>query len=53
MRITNLVLEDLTEALNRGMATWDSKSVFVLQRERAGIAPFKVPANDIRAVEQG
>ncbi len=53
MRLTNLVLEELTEALNRGMATWDSKSVFVLQRDRAGIAPFKVPANDIKAVEQG
>jgi 3-hydroxyisobutyrate dehydrogenase-like beta-hydroxyacid dehydrogenase len=53
MRLTNMVLEELTEALNRGMATWDSKSVFVLQRDRAGIAPFKVPANDIKAVEQG
>ena len=53
MRITNLVLQELTEALNLGMATWDSKSVFKLQLDRSGIAPFKVPANDIKAVEQG
>jgi 3-hydroxyisobutyrate dehydrogenase-like beta-hydroxyacid dehydrogenase len=52
MRITNLVLQELTEALNRGMATWDSKSVFALQLERSGIPPFKIPANDIKAVEQ-
>jgi 3-hydroxyisobutyrate dehydrogenase len=53
MRITNLVLQELTAALNRGWGARDSKSVFALQLERAGLDPIKVPAEQIKAVEQG
>jgi hypothetical protein len=36
MRIANLVLEEMTEALNRGWADRDSRSPMLLQEERAG-----------------
>jgi 3-hydroxyisobutyrate dehydrogenase-like beta-hydroxyacid dehydrogenase len=37
MRLCNLTLEEMTEALNRGWAQRDSRSAMVLQQERAGV----------------
>ena len=37
MRIANLTLAEMTEALNRGWAGRDSRSVMLLQQERAGV----------------
>lgn len=37
MRIANLALEELTEALNRGWGDRDSRVAMVLQEERAGV----------------
>jgi 3-hydroxyisobutyrate dehydrogenase-like beta-hydroxyacid dehydrogenase len=49
-RLCNLVLDDLTEAMNRGWARRDAQSVLVLQQERAGVDPFAVPLEEIEAV---
>jgi 3-hydroxyisobutyrate dehydrogenase len=51
MRLCHLVLEDVTEALNRGWGGRDSQSFLVLQQERAGVAPFAVPVDQIKAVK--
>ena len=37
MRFANLTLAEMTEALNRGWAGRDSRSVMLLQQERAGV----------------
>jgi 3-hydroxyisobutyrate dehydrogenase len=37
MRLANLVLEEMTEALNRGWAERDSRVAMLLQEERAGV----------------
>ena len=37
MRIANMVLEEMTEALNRGWSNRDSRSPMLLQEERAGV----------------
>lgn len=37
MRLCNLTLEEMTEALNRGWAERDSRSALLLQQERAGV----------------
>ena len=37
MRIANMVLEEMTEALNRGWADRDSRSPMLLQEERSGV----------------
>jgi 3-hydroxyisobutyrate dehydrogenase-like beta-hydroxyacid dehydrogenase len=50
MRLTNLALMELTEALNRGWGTRDSRVASLLQQERAGIPPIAVPAEKIKAV---
>ena len=50
MRLCNLALQEMTEAMNRGWAARDSRSFMLLQQERAGIAPLAVPAEQIRAV---
>jgi 3-hydroxyisobutyrate dehydrogenase-like beta-hydroxyacid dehydrogenase len=50
MRLTNLALMELTEALNRGWGTRDSRVGALLQQERAGIPPIAVPADRIKAV---
>ena len=50
MRLTNLALLELTEALNRGWAQRDSRVGALLQQERAGIPPISVPADKIKAV---
>jgi len=37
MRVCNLALEEMTEALNRGWGERDSRSAMLLQQERAGL----------------
>src|SRR6202011_4125898 len=37
MRLSNLALEEMTEALNRGWAQKDSRISMMLQQERAGV----------------
>ena len=51
MRLSNLVLEDITEAMNRGWGNRDSQAFLVLQQERAGVPPFAVPVEAIKAVK--
>lgn len=50
MRLTNLALQELTEALNRGWGARDSRVGALLQQERAGIDPIAVPPDQIKAV---
>ena len=50
MRMTNLALQELTEALNRGWGQRDSRVGALLQQERAGIPPIAVPPDQIKAV---
>ena len=50
MRLCNMALQEMTEAMNRGWAARDSRSFMLLQQERAGIAPLAVPADQIKAV---
>ena len=49
MRLANLMLEEMTEALARGWAGRDSRSSMILQKERAGVE-MKVDKDDIAAV---
>jgi 3-hydroxyisobutyrate dehydrogenase-like beta-hydroxyacid dehydrogenase len=49
MRVANLTLEEMTEALNRGWAQRDSRVAMLLQEERAGVQ-IAVPPDKIRAV---
>jgi 3-hydroxyisobutyrate dehydrogenase-like beta-hydroxyacid dehydrogenase len=49
MRIANLTLEELTEALNRGWGQRDSRVAMLLQEERAGVH-IAVPPASIREV---
>ena len=49
MRVANLTLEEMTEALNRGWSQRDSRVAMLLQEERAGVQ-IAVPADKIRAV---
>ncbi|MGE5203008.1 MAG: NAD-binding protein, partial [Acidobacteriota bacterium] len=49
MRMANLALEELTEAMNRGWSERDSRVAMLLQQERAG-APIKVDPGAVRAV---
>jgi 3-hydroxyisobutyrate dehydrogenase-like beta-hydroxyacid dehydrogenase len=52
MRLCNLALAEMTEALNRGWGGRDSRSPMLLQEERAGIEMIKIPEDEIRkAVE--
>jgi 3-hydroxyisobutyrate dehydrogenase len=37
MRLANLTLEELTEAVNRGWSQRDSRVAMLLQEERAGV----------------
>jgi 3-hydroxyisobutyrate dehydrogenase-like beta-hydroxyacid dehydrogenase len=50
MRVANLVLQEMTEAMARGWGTRDSSSYMLLQQERAGIEPLKVDPARIKAV---
>jgi 3-hydroxyisobutyrate dehydrogenase len=37
MRLANIALSDLTEAMNRGWGNQDSRAIMKLQVERAGV----------------
>ncbi|MEA2777396.1 MAG: 3-hydroxyisobutyrate dehydrogenase [Acetobacteraceae bacterium] len=50
MRLTNMALMELTEALNRGWGARDSRVGSLLQQERAGIPPITVAPDKIKAV---
>ncbi len=49
MRVANLTLEEMTEALNRGWGERDSRVSMLLQEERAGVE-IKVPESAIKAI---
>jgi 3-hydroxyisobutyrate dehydrogenase len=49
MRLANLTLVEMTEALNRGWGERDSRVAMLLQEERAGVA-IQIPEEQIRAV---
>lgn len=49
MRLTNLTLDEMTEALNRGWGELDTRAFTLLQQERAGIE-IKVDPEQLRAV---
>jgi len=49
MRLSNLALEELTEAVNRGWSERDSRVAMLLQEERAGVE-IKVPRESIQEV---
>jgi 3-hydroxyisobutyrate dehydrogenase-like beta-hydroxyacid dehydrogenase len=51
MRIANLALEELTDALNRGWGDRDSRVAMLIQEERAGVH-IEVPAAEVAAVLQ-
>lgn len=50
MRLTNLALLELTEALNRGWGARDSRVAALLQQERAGIPPIACEPAKIKAI---
>jgi len=52
MRLANITLEEMTEALNRGWAERDSRVAMLLQEERAGVE-IKVPDAELRRVLEG
>lgn len=47
MRLANMTLEEMTEAMNRGWAARDSRVAMLLQEERAGV-DIRVPEEKIR-----
>jgi 3-hydroxyisobutyrate dehydrogenase-like beta-hydroxyacid dehydrogenase len=49
MRLANITLEEMTEALNRGWGDRDSRVAMLLQEERAGV-DIKVPPAAIKEV---
>ena len=49
MRLINATVADMTEALGRGWADWDSRSAMILQQERASIE-FALDPADVEAV---
>ncbi len=49
MRLANLALEELTEAMNRGWAERDSRVAMVLQEERAGVE-VRVPEEQLAEI---
>ena len=49
MRLADLTLQELTEALNRGWGGRDSRVAMLLQEERAGVE-IKVPEAAVREV---
>jgi len=50
MRIANLALAEMTEAMNRGWADRDSRIPLVLQLERSGVGEVAVERSRIKAV---
>ena len=53
MRVANLALAELSEALNRGWGDRDSRSPMVLQQERAGVEIRVDPKRIEEALERG
>jgi 3-hydroxyisobutyrate dehydrogenase-like beta-hydroxyacid dehydrogenase len=51
MRLANLALEEMTEAMNRGWAQRDSRVSMLLQQERAGVE-IKVAPERLRGVTE-
>jgi len=51
MRLSNLALADLTEALGRGWGDRDSRIAMVLQEERAGVE-IQVPQDEVSALRE-
>jgi 3-hydroxyisobutyrate dehydrogenase len=49
MRLANMALEEMTEAMNRGWGTMDSRVAMRLQVERAGVE-IKVPQAEVDAM---
>jgi 3-hydroxyisobutyrate dehydrogenase len=49
MKLANITLEEMTEALNRGWGERDSRVAMLLQEERAGVE-IKVPDAALRQV---
>jgi 3-hydroxyisobutyrate dehydrogenase-like beta-hydroxyacid dehydrogenase len=52
MRLAQITLEEMTEALNRGWGERDSRVAMLLQEERAGVE-IRVPEAEIRKVLEG
>jgi 3-hydroxyisobutyrate dehydrogenase len=52
MRMANMTLEEMTEAMNRGWAERDSRVAMLLQEERAGVE-IKVPPAALKEVLEG
>jgi 3-hydroxyisobutyrate dehydrogenase-like beta-hydroxyacid dehydrogenase len=52
MRLANIALSDLTEALNRGWGNQDSRAVMKLQTERAGVKIAVDPQRIAEALER-
>jgi 3-hydroxyisobutyrate dehydrogenase len=52
MRLANITLEEMTEAMNRGWAERDSRVAMLLQEERAGVE-IKVPPTALKEVLDG
>ena len=52
MRLSNLALADLSEGLNRGWGNRDSRSIMVLQTERAGVKIEVDPQRLTEALER-
>jgi 3-hydroxyisobutyrate dehydrogenase len=50
MRLSNLVAQDVMEAMNRGWGDRDSQTFLLLQQERAGVEPFALTAEEVQAV---
>jgi 3-hydroxyisobutyrate dehydrogenase-like beta-hydroxyacid dehydrogenase len=51
MRLANMVLAEMTEAMNRGWAERDSRSAMLLQTERAGVEIAVEPQRLAEAVD--
>ena len=52
MKLANITLEEMTEALNRGWAERDSRVAMLLQEEHAGVE-IKVPDAELKRVLEG
>ena len=52
MRLANLALQELTEAMNRGWAGRDSRVAMLLQEERAGVE-VRADEDALRRVLEG
>ena len=53
MRLANLTLEEMTEALARGWEARDSRSSMILQKERSGVTIKEEPATIAAVLREG